>query len=206
MQSKILDCLEEESISRGLHEGGCQEVDKRGNGASKDLGSPWSGFGPYRKLELRTQMTAAPGKKSTTSVSFFMEAYGFEVEEELSTLATQQWAEGIWTGKWNHEQREAWMKQIQQVQSWKQVRSPARAGMFETRDLGIKWPHRHTLIFEGEVRFVMRHVCPTDVEKMLLHRARTVYWKKWPAKHEYEELKEGIWLEPALALLQKKTK
>ena len=31
------------------------------------------------------------------------------------------------------------------------------------------------------------------------------YWKKW-AKHEYEELKEGIWLTPALALLRKKTK
>ena len=33
----------------------------------------------------------------------------------------------------------------------------------------------------------------------------SVYWKKWAAKHEYEELKEGIWLEPALALLRKKT-
>ena len=41
---------------------------------------------------------------------------------------------------------------------------------------------------------------------MLLQRARTVYWKKWAAKHEYEELKEGVWLEPALALLRKKTK
>ena len=29
---------------------------------------------------------------------------------------------------------------------------------------------------------------------MLLQRARTVYWKKWAAKHEYEELKEGVWL------------
>ena len=26
------------------------------------------------------------------------------------------------------------------------------------------------------------------------------------AKHEYEELKEGVWLEPALALMRKKTK
>ena len=42
-------------------------------------------------------------------------------------------------------------------------------------------------------------------EKMLLQQARTVYWKKWAAKHEYEELKEGIRLEPALALLRKKT-
>ena len=31
-----------------------------------------------------------------------------------------------------------------------------------------------------------------------------MYWKKWAAKHEYEELKEGAWLEPGLALLRKK--
>ena len=67
------------------------------------------------------------------------------------------------------------------------------------------WPHWHTLILEGEVR-VDRFVCPKDVKKMLLQRARTVYWKKWAAKHDYEELKEGIWLEPALALLRKRTK
>ena len=43
-------------------------------------------------------------------------------------------------------------------------------------------------------------------ENAVCSRARTVYWKKWTAKHEYEDLKEGIWLEPALALLRKKTK
>ena len=52
----------------------------------------------------------------------------------------------------------------------------------------------------------MRYVCPKDVKKMLLQQARTAHWKKLGAKHEYEELKEGTWLEPALALLRKKTK
>ena len=47
----------------------------------------------------------------------------------------------------------------------------------------------------------MRYVCPKDVKKKLLKQARSTYWKKWEAKHEYEELKEGIWLELALALL-----
>ena len=78
--------------------------------------------------------------------------------------------------------------------------------MCETTDLGIKWPHWQTLIFEGDRRIDMRHVCPKDVKKMLLQQARTVYWKKSAAKHEHEELKEGIWLVPALALLRKKTK
>ena len=41
---------------------------------------------PTERLKLRRQM-AATGKKSTTSLSLFMEAYGLEVEEELSTLA-----------------------------------------------------------------------------------------------------------------------
>ena len=49
--------------------------------------------------------------------------------------------------------------------------------MCETRDLGIKGPHGHTLIFEGEITVDMRYVCQKDVEKMLLQRARTVYWK-----------------------------
>ena len=40
------------------------------------------------------------------------------------------------------------------------------------------------------------------MKKMLL-QARTVYRKKWAAKHAYEELKKGIWLELALALMRK---
>ena len=33
-----------------------------------------------------------------------------------------------------------------------------------------------------------------------------MYWKKWAAKHEYEELKEGAWLDPGRALLRKKVR
>ena len=49
-------------------------------------------------------------------------------------------------------------------------------------------------------------MCPRDVRKMLALRARAVYWKKWAAKHGYEELKEGAWLEPGFALLRQKVK
>ena len=145
-------------------------------------------------------MGAAAGKKSTTSLSFFMEADGLEVKEELSTLATQYWAE------WHHEQREAWMRQIQEVQTWRQVRGLAGAVMCETRDLGTKWPHWHTLIFSDETRIDTKFVCPRDVKKMLVQTARSVYRKKWAAKHEYEEVKEGVWLEPAPALSRKKVR
>ena len=80
---------------------------------------------------------AAAGKKGTTSLSLFMEAFGVEVEEELSTEATQTWAEGVWEGKWCTEQKKACMNQIFEVQTWRQVRVPAGAVMCETRDLGI---------------------------------------------------------------------
>ena len=59
------------------------------------------GMAPTERLKIEeTLMAAAEGKTSTTSLSLFMEAHGLEVEEELSTLATQYWAEGMWTGKW----------------------------------------------------------------------------------------------------------
>ena len=120
---------------------------------------------PTERLNLRRQVAAAAGKKSTTSLSLFMETYGLEVEEELSTMAIQYWAEGVWTRKWSREQKEAWMRQIREVQTWKQVRGPAGAVMCETRDLGIKWPNWHTLVFRSEIKIDMRYVCPKDVKK-----------------------------------------
>ena len=71
---------------------------------------------PTERLKLRRQMAAAVEKKSTTSLSLFIEAFGLEVEEELSTMATQAWAEGAGIGKWYTEQKEPWMNQILQVQ------------------------------------------------------------------------------------------
>ena len=146
---------------------------------------------PTERLKLGRQMAAAAGKKSTTSLSLFMEVFGLEGEEELPIMATQTWAEGAWIGKWHTEQKEAWLNQVFEVQTWRQVRGPAGAVMCETRDLGMRWPQRHTLIFEGRVRVDMRYVCPKDAKNMLLKQARSAYWKTWAAKHEYEELKEG---------------
>ena len=41
---------------------------------------------------------------------------------------------------------------------------------------------------------------------MLEQQSRSVCWKKWAAKHDYAELKEGLWLEPALVLQRRTTK
>ena len=72
------------------------------------------GIAPTERLKLRRQVAAAAGKKNTTSLSLFMEAFGHQVREIFSTLAAQYWA-GVWTGKWYQEQREAWMKQVREV-------------------------------------------------------------------------------------------
>ena len=58
------------------------------------------------------------------------------------------------------------MRQIPEVQMWRQVRGPAGAVMCETRDLGNKWPHWHTLVFSDETYIDMRHVCPRDTLKV----------------------------------------
>ena len=64
--------------------------------------------------------------------------------------------------------------------------------MCETRDLGMEWPFWYTSIFEGDRSIDMRYVCPKDVKKMLMQQARQVSWKRWAAKHEYEELKTMV--------------
>ena len=61
--------------------------------------------------------------------------------------------------------------------------------MCETRDLGIQWLQWHTLLFEGQVAVDMSVVWPHDVKRMLLEQAKMVFWNKWTATHECEELK-----------------
>ena len=52
--------------------------------------------------------------------------------------------------EWSLEQKEAWMRQIREVQTWKQVKGFAGAVVCETRDLGIRWSYWHTLMFSDE--------------------------------------------------------
>ena len=125
-----------------------------------------------------------------------MEVNDLEVEEELSTMATQASAEGTWIGKNGLQSRQKrGESKIVEVHTWRQVRGPAGAVMCDSRESGVKWPQRHTLLFEGQGRVDMRLVSPQDVKKMLRTQTRTTHCKKWAAKHEYEELKEGVWFD-----------
>ena len=101
------------------------------------------GIAPTERLKLRRQVAAAAGKKESVSLSLFMNVNNFEVEEELSTVATLAWVEGVWLGRWGREQQKAWRKQIPEAQTWRQVRGLAGAVTCETLDLGIKVPQGH---------------------------------------------------------------
>ena len=96
-----------------------------------------------------------------------MEVNNFEVEEELSTMATVAWAEEVWLGKWWKEYQKAW--RIFQVQTWRQERERGSAGavMCETRDLGITWPQWHTLLFGGAGGGGQERGLPAGCEKVV---------------------------------------
>ena len=53
---------------------------------ARTCGAHTVGMSPTERFKLRRQMAAAAGKKTTTSLSLFMETSGLEVEEELSTF------------------------------------------------------------------------------------------------------------------------
>ena len=75
-----------------------------GHDASNDLESPCSVDVSHGEVQnKKTDGSCCSNQEVRLSLSLFMEAYGFEVEEELSTMATQYWAEGVWTGTWRHE-------------------------------------------------------------------------------------------------------
>ena len=123
------------------------------------------GIAPTVRCKLRRQMAAAAGKEEPVPLSLLSEVNDLEVEEEFFTLATQAWAEGAWIGNWPAEQKEAWRKQIFEFQAWRQVRGLAGAVVCETRNLGIKWPQWHTLLFYGQCRVDMRFVCTAGCEE-----------------------------------------
>ena len=116
--------LKESCPSEELFEDWCEEGVEDGFGPCGEAGEDQ----PY----LRRQMAA--GKKESVSLSLLMEVNNSEVEEALSTMTTL-FLSGM---RVDGQMQKAWRKWIFEVQTWKQVRGPAGAVMWETRDLGIE--------------------------------------------------------------------
>ena len=116
-----------------------------------------------------------------------------EVEEDCSAMPTLALTEG---SGWENGAVEGLEKQIFEVRTWRQMRGPAGAVMCETRDLGVKLPHWHTLLFERQVVVDTRVVCPQDVKMMLLKQVRRVHSKTATLECELK----GVWAEPIQAV------
>ena len=109
------------------------------------------GMSSTERLKLRRQMAAAAGKKSTTSMSLFMEAYGIEVEEELFHRGHSVFGRRSLDRKMESRAE----RSLDEADS---RGSNVETVMCETRDLCIKWPYWHTLIFGKDIKIDMRFV------------------------------------------------
>ena len=196
------------SITEGCREGknkviaSCEYLEEKLRECSKREGEVWEKFNLSEKNYMKIRVRKVLRTGLVSARAWGGQAVGMAPTKRLKLR--RQMAEGSCMGKWSREQDDGWRKQIFEVQTWRQARGPGGAAMRETCDLGIKWPRWHTLIFEGQENLDMRLVCPQDVKKMLPNLARTTCRKKWATRHEYEELKDGVWFDPIKATLREK--
>ena len=77
---------------------------------------------------------AAAGKPPALSPSLVLDSNGLDVEADLACMAPLFWAEAVWTSRWKENPEDAWRKQRWEVKGWRQVKEPAGAVIFETRE------------------------------------------------------------------------
>ena len=111
---------------------GVKKLPRAGYGASKDVERACGGGGPCRKINIEeTDGGSSRQIEYHFTVCVHGSIFGLEVKEEMSTLATQCWAEAVWIGKWCLEQKEAWMNQVE-FPMWRQAIRLAGAVICET--------------------------------------------------------------------------
>ena len=94
----VFFCQEESRFPKELFEDWCEEVVEDGFGSCESGGRASCGYCAHRKgLKLRRQMQARKGR---CRYLFSLKVNGLEVEEDLPTMATLFWAEGVWMGRW----------------------------------------------------------------------------------------------------------
>ena len=63
----------------------------------------------YREVDIEGNIwRQQAGKKESVSLCLVLEVSDVEIEEELSTMATLFWAEGVRMNRWRGEQRKSW--------------------------------------------------------------------------------------------------
>ena len=95
--------------------------------------------------EIGVETTDGSSRQDRICYIFSLEVKDLEVEEELSTVATLFWAEGVWMKSERRKQQKAWKEPyFLKYRDGHKVRGLAGAVLCETRDLGIQWPQWHT--------------------------------------------------------------
>ena len=205
MRDVRCEVLKDPRLSKELIDDWCERAVEKGLVPARVWRGQTVGIAPTARLKLRRHIATAAGNKESVFLSQFTEVNDLEVVEDLFTMAKLFCMECVWMCGWVKEQQIASRTQIFEVQTWKQVRGCAGAVICETRELGFQSPQWHILLFEEQVAVDLRVVRPQNVIMMFLEPATMVYWRMWGAKHECDDLKAGVELEPIGAMLGRKT-
>ena len=102
MRCEAFICQKESRLPEELCEGWCEGVVEDGFGLCERVGRTSRGYHAHRKAEVEEadDSSNSSGKETLGVASLLMEVNNLEVEEDLSTVATLFWAEGVWMERW----------------------------------------------------------------------------------------------------------
>ena len=95
VQSEILSYQQEGSLPENFVKTGAKKILRAGMVPARTWRVHAVGIAPTERDRWQQERA----KTVQPLLLLLVEAYGLEVEEDLSTLATQYWAEGVWTAK-----------------------------------------------------------------------------------------------------------
>ena len=98
VRCEILAHQEKSNLPEKFNEDWCDKAVGNGFGSRESVARTSRWHRAHRKAEV--EEANGSSRKEGVSLSPFMDVNSVEVEEELSTMATLSWAEGVWLGRW----------------------------------------------------------------------------------------------------------
>ena len=109
MRDVRLSGKNQSGLPEKLHEDWCEEVVEDGFGPCDSMERTSRWHRSYRKAEVEEADGGSSSRQEGVGIAFplFLEVNILKVEEELSTMATLAWTEGVWIGKIEKQQLKA---------------------------------------------------------------------------------------------------
>ena len=98
VRCEILAHQEKSNLPENFNEDWCEKAVGNGFGSRESVARTSRWHRAHRKAEV--EEANGSSRKEGVSLSLFMDVNNVEVEEELSTMPTLSWAEGVWLGRW----------------------------------------------------------------------------------------------------------